>query len=122
MKELKFYRCKHCGNVVWKPFDSGVPVFCCGEEMELLKPNTVDAAVEKHVPVLTREGGKTTVRVGSVRHPMEEKHFIGFIALVTDGNVVFKLLKPGDEPEMTAEAASDATAYAWCNLHGLWKA
>jgi superoxide reductase len=122
MKELKFYKCRHCGNVVWKTYDSGVDIVCCGEKMEQLTPGSVDASKEKHVPVITNDGGKFTVRVGSVTHPMEEKHYIVFIALVTGDNITFRMLKPGDAPELTAEGTGGAVAYEYCNLHGLWKA
>jgi superoxide reductase len=122
MKELKFYRCRHCGNIVWKPYDSGVKVVCCGEEMELLAANTVDASKEKHVPVITEKDGMITVRIGSVTHPMEEKHYIMFIALVSGDNIVFRQLKPGDDPQLSIAASGSAAAYEFCNLHGLWKA
>lgn len=121
---MKFYQCKHCGNVVMKLTDSGVPVVCCGEPMELLEPGVVDAAVEKHVPVVTAENHLVTVKVGEVTHPMLEAHFIMWIALETEGGVQIHHLKPGDAPEAKfalAEGQKAVAAYAYCNLHGLWK-
>lgn len=85
--ELKFYVCKHCGNIIAFAKNSGVPVICCGEKMEELIPNTVDAAHEKHVPVITREKNRVTVKIGSIPHPMTEEHFIEWICLhTTQGN------------------------------------
>lgn len=105
-------------------FASGVPVVCCGEEMEELVANTVDASKEKHVPVVTVEGGKVTVKVGSVPHPMTEEHFIMWVYLQTEKGGQRKAFKPGDEP--TAEFAliddKPVAAYEYCNLHGLWMA
>jgi len=121
MKELVFYRCAHCGNIAWKLVDSGVPMICCGEEMQALKPNTVDASQEKHVPVIKGGSGVVTVSVGSVAHPMEEKHYIQWIALVTEDFVAVKHLQPGDTPQMTVAGVKPVTAYEYCNLHGLWK-
>ncbi len=121
MSELVFYRCAHCGNIAWKLIDSGVPMVCCGEEMQALKANTVDAAQEKHVPVISRDGDTVTVAVGSVTHPMEEKHYIQFIALVTDDSVVVKHLRPGDEPKLAVKGVTPVAAYEYCNIHGLWK-
>ena len=87
MKEVKFYRCNHCGNIIEKIVDSGVSVICCGEEMTELVPNTTDAATEKHVPVVAVEGSKVTVQVGSVAHPMTEEHYIQWICLVTSKGI-----------------------------------
>lgn len=122
--ELNFYICKHCGNVVEKVVDHKVPVLCCGEKMQLLDPSIRDGAGEKHVPVLSVEGNLVKVSVGEVSHPMEEKHSIGFIALHTQNGVQRKNLLPGEAPE-AAFALVDGdqviAAYAYCNLHGLWK-
>ena len=85
--ELKLFVCKHCGNVVWKVVDKGVPLMCCGQKMEELIPGTTDAAVEKHVPVVQSEGAQVTVTVGSVEHPMLPEHFIEWIALETKEGV-----------------------------------
>ncbi len=123
MKSLRFFKCKHCGNVVVKLVDKGVPVFCCGEIMEEISANTVEAATEKHLPVVTVENGFATVRVGSVLHPMEEAHFINFIAVETDTNFVLVTLQPGEQPEAKVYVgdAKVVAAYEYCNLHGLWK-
>ena len=74
--EQKFYICKHCGNIIAKVKDTGVPVICCGEPMSEIVPGTTDAAVEKHVPVVKAEGSQVTVTVGAVEHPMLPEHFI----------------------------------------------
>lgn len=122
--ELKFYLCKHCGNVVEMVVDRGVPILCCGEKMHLLAPNTTDAAGEKHVPVVTVMGSTVKVSVGSVTHPMEEKHHIAFIALETKHGVQRRELHPDEAPEAVfalAEGDEAVAAYEYCNLHGLWK-
>ncbi|MCI2057752.1 MAG: desulfoferrodoxin [Oscillibacter sp.] len=124
MSELKFYLCRHCGNLIAMVHDSGVPVICCGEKMQEIVPNTVDAAREKHLPVLTREGNLVTVTVGSVPHPMAEEHFIEWICLETKEGRQRRALRPGREPAAVfALTAGDepVAAYAYCNLHGLWK-
>ena len=121
----KYYICKHCGNVVTKLEDSGVPVVCCGEKMVELVPNSTDAAGEKHVPVVTREGNVVTVTVGSVLHPMTEEHSIRFIALETEKGVTVKHLDPSDKPEATfvlGEGETVVWVLEYCNLHGLWTA
>lgn len=122
-KELKFYYCKHCHNTVVKLTDSGVSMICCGEEMQELVPNTTEAAVEKHLPVINRkENNKIEVRVGSVDHPMEEKHYIEWIVLETENGYRVQHLAAG-EPNFV-EFLNDekvVAVYAYCNLHGLWK-
>jgi superoxide reductase len=122
---MKFYVCAHCGNIIAYAHESGVPVVCCGEKMKELVPNTVDAAKEKHVPVISVNGNTVSVAVGSVAHPMAAEHFIEWIALETVQGNQRKVLKPGDKPEAVfalAEGDSVVAAYAYCNLHGLWKA
>lgn len=108
---MKFYVCKHCGNIITFEENKGVPVICCGEKMSELVPGSVDAAAEKHVPVISVEGNKVTVTVGEVAHPMLEEHFIKWIVLET-AQAVF-MLTDCDKP---------VAAYAYCNLHGLWSA
>ena len=122
--EVKFSRCNHCGNVVLRVKDAGVNPVCCGEKMELLVPGSVDAAAEKHVPVVSPifDGHATRVEVGSVAHPMAEEHYIEWIALACDGRVGIHYLKPGDEPATNFSGVEHGTVYAYCNLHGLWKA
>lgn len=122
---MKFYVCKHCGNIIAYAKNKGVPVMCCGEKMSELVPGSVDAATEKHVPVISVEGNKVTVTVGEVEHPMAEEHFIEWITLETQEGNQRKELKPGSKPQavfMLAETDKAVAAYAYCNLHGLWKA
>ncbi len=123
MCENKFYICRHCGNIIGLIHESGVPVVCCGENMELLTPNTVEASVEKHLPVVTAEGDVIKVAVGSAAHPMTEAHSIQWIYLQTEHGGQRKCLKPGDLPEVTFALDNDkaVSVYAYCNLHGLWK-
>ena len=121
---MKFYICNHCGNIIAYVRDKGVPVVCCGEKMQELIPGTTDGAVEKHLPVITREGEKVTVAVGSAAHPMVEEHWIQWIALETTGGNQRKELHPGDEPKavfLVPEEDEIVAAYEYCNLHGLWK-
>ena len=123
--DVKFFHCKHCGNVAIKPFDSGVGLVCCGEQMEELAPNTVDAATEKHVPVITVDGDKVHVAIGSVAHPMLEEHYITFVCLVTEKGYQIASLKPGEEPAadfVVAAGDRPLKAYEYCNIHGLWVA
>lgn len=122
---MKFYVCAHCGNIIAYAEDKGVPVVCCGDTMQELTPNTVDAAVEKHVPVIEQSGGVVTVKVGSTAHPMIPAHYIGWIALETKQGNQRKTLAAGSKPEACfalCEGDEVVAAFAWCNLHGLWKA
>ena len=121
---MKFYVCEHCGNIVEKVVDKGVPVVCCGEKMKELVAGSVDAAAEKHVPAVVCEGDKVTVTVGDVEHPMVEEHYIGWVAIETEQGVQRKYLKAGQKPQVQCVLADGdklEAAYAWCNLHGLWK-
>ena len=120
---MKFYKCKKCGKVIAMIKKSACPTLCCGEEMVELKAGTTDAAVEKHVPVVAVNGNSVTVSVGSVTHPMEEKHYIEWIALETSQGFQMKNLSAGQEPKAVfalADGETVVTAYAYCNLHGLW--
>lgn len=122
---MKFYICNHCKNIIGKIHDSGVPVVCCGVKMAELVPNTTDAATEKHVPVIKVDGTSVTVTIGSTLHPMTEEHLIQWVYLETEEGGQRKNLKAGDKPELTfAITPGDRVkaAYAYCNLHGLWKA
>lgn len=124
MAEMKFYICLHCGNIIAKVKDSGVPVICCGEAMKELVPNTVDAAKEKHLPVITVSGNIVTVTVGSVLHPMTPEHYIQWICIETKNGRQRKTLEPGKEPKAKfalTDGDEIVAAYAYCNLHGLWK-
>ncbi len=122
-KRLEEYKCGICGNTVEVLHASGGTLTCCNQPMQLLVENTVDAAREKHVPVIEKSGNIVTVRVGAVKHPMEAKHFIEWIELIDGEKVLRAFLKPGDEPAATFECANAGalTARAFCNLHGLWK-
>ncbi len=123
--ELKFYICAHCGNIILKVKDQGVPVVCCGQKMTELVPGTTDAAVEKHVPDYKVEGNLVQVQVGSVAHPMLPEHYIEWIALKTQQGVQFQELQPGDKPAAVfALSPGDQVeeVYAYCNLHSLWEA
>ena len=122
---MKFYQCSHCKNIITYVDSKGVPVMCCGEKMQELVPGTVDAALEKHVPVVEKDGNKVTVSVGAVTHPMLEEHYIVFIAIETKQGSQIKYLKPGEEPKAVfaiADGDEFVAAYEYCNLHGLWKA
>ena len=122
---MKFYQCSHCKNSITYVGNKGVPVMCCGEKMQELVPGTVDAALEKHVPVVEKDGNKVTVKVGSVTHPMLEEHHIAFIAIETKQGSQIKYLKAGEAPEAVfaiADGDEFVAAYEYCNLHGLWKA
>jgi len=99
MREVKFYRCEKCGNIVALVKSGGGTLVCCGQEMTLLKANTTDAAVEKHVPFVEKEDGKIKVTIGSVIHPMTDAHYIEWIALVTENKIELVYLKPGMEPK-----------------------
>lgn len=126
MAELKFYACKKCGLVVATVVEGSCTPQCCGEPMKLLKAGETDAATEKHVPVVTREGDVLTAKVGSVEHPMLDEHYIQWVAVATnDGaDVQFHHFKPGEKPEakFVVPAGTPAEVYEYCNLHGLWKA
>ncbi len=121
----QFFICKHCGNIIAYVKDSGVRVSCCGEEMQELIPGTTDAAREKHVPVYSVENGTVSVNVGEIDHPMLAEHYIEWVSLQTKFGNQRKRLKPGNAPSVTF-ALSDGdeveAVYAYCNLHGLWKA
>lgn len=123
MQQPKFYICKHCGNLVGMLHEGGAPMMCCGEKMELIVPNTIEAAREKHLPCVEIDGGRITVQVGTVDHPMEEGHHIAWVYLATVNGGQRKILRPGEVPVATFALSEDlpVAAYAYCNLHGLWK-
>lgn len=124
MAETKpIYKCNVCGNIVHLLHSGGGTLVCCGQDMELLTENTTDAAKEKHVPVIEKTATGYKVKVGSVAHPMEEKHFIQFIELIADDKSYWAFLKPGSAPEAEfCISAKSVSAREYCNLHGLWKA
>ncbi len=117
------YKCEVCGNMVYVLHGGQGELTCCGQPMVLQVENTVDAAQEKHVPVVEKKPGGVTVKVGEVAHPMEEKHFIEWIEVSAGGKVCRQFLNPGDAPQADFEVEADAISVrAYCNLHGLWKA
>ena len=124
MSKVVFYRCEKCGNLVAVVEKGTCIPQCCGEPMSELVPGSVDAATEKHVPVVVREGGKIKARVGEVSHPMLDAHYIQWIALAANDRVDIRYLHPGDAPEteFACDGAQNVTVYEYCNLHGLWKA
>ncbi len=122
-ERYQIYKCEVCGNIVEVLHGGDGELVCCGKPMKLFKENTSDGAKEKHVPVVEKTPDGYKVTVGSVAHPMEEKHYIEWIELIADGVTHRKYLKPGDAPTATfAVTAKSVTAREYCNLHGLWKA
>ncbi len=121
--ENRFFICEHCGNIVGLIHDGGVPLMCCGQKMTQIIPGTVDAAKEKHIPVVSVEGEIVKVNVGSVSHPMTEEHSITWVYLETDRGGQRKLLPVGGAPEVAFALKDEkpVAVYAYCNLHGLWK-
>jgi superoxide reductase len=119
---LQVYKCELCGNIVEVVHGGLGELVCCNEPMVLLEENTVDAALEKHVPVIEQTDHGIKVKVGSVPHPMEEKHYIEWIELVADGKSYTAYLKPGQAPEAVFCIEADRiTAREYCNVHGHWK-
>ena len=119
-----FYICGHCGNIIAKVRDKGVPVMCCGQKMTELVPGTTEAATEKHIPVYTVEDGILKVTVGATEHPMLEEHFIEWISVQTNLGNQRKVLKPGQPPKADFALLPGETVeavFAFCNLHSLWK-
>jgi len=122
-KQLEVYKCNACGNIVEVTHGGAGELVCCGQPMQLMSENTVDAAKEKHVPVIEKTANGFKVSVGSVAHPMEDKHYIEWIELIADGSAYRQFLKPGQAPEAEfCIQASQVAAREYCNIHGLWKA
>jgi superoxide reductase len=120
--KLQVYKCSMCGNIVEVLHGGAGELVCCGEPMELLAEKTADSAKEKHVPVIEKIDGGYKVKVGSVPHPMEEKHYIEWIELLADGKAYRQFLKPGMPAEAIFNVKADAvSAREYCNVHGLWK-
>ncbi len=121
-KRNEVYRCSVCGNIVEVLHASGGTLSCCGQPMTLLKENNVDAATEKHVPVIEKIDGGYKVKVGEVEHPMLDNHYIEWIELLEEDKIQRKHLKPGEKPEAVFKTDStDVSAREYCNLHGQWK-
>ncbi|MFA6284844.1 MAG: desulfoferrodoxin [Desulfurivibrionaceae bacterium] len=122
-EKLQVYKCDVCGNIVEVVHNGVGELVCCGQPMTLQTENTVDAAKEKHVPVIEKVAGGYKVKVGAVAHPMEEKHYIEWIELIAGNKAYRQFLKPGEAPEaFFATDATQVSAREFCNLHGLWKA
>lgn len=122
---VKFFKCPHCGNIITKVHEAGVPVVCCGQKMEELIPGTSDGAAEKHVPAVEVNGKVVRAQIGSVEHPMVDVHYIEFVALESKEGLQVKYLKPEDAPVaefVLSESDEPIAVYEYCNLHGLWKA
>jgi superoxide reductase len=122
-QRFEVYKCEACGNIV-ELLDGGPgELVCCGKPMDLMTENTVDAAKEKHVPVLEKADGKIKVKVGQVAHPMEDKHYIEWIEVITGEKICRKFLKPGQTPEAAFNITGEKIiTRAYCNIHGHWKA
>jgi superoxide reductase len=122
-ERLQVYKCEVCGNIVEVLVGGAGELVCCGKPMKLMAENTVDASKEKHVPVIEKVAGGVKVKVGSVAHPMDEKHYIQWIEVIADGKIYRQFLKPGQAPEAVFNIqAAQITAREYCNLHGFWKA
>ena len=120
---VKIFKCSVCGKIIILLNNESIPTVCCNETMKELIAGTTDAAVEKHVPVVNVNSNAIEVSVGSVEHPMEEKHFIEWILIETEKGFQIKYLKPGTSPKAQFALTADykfIKAYAYCNLHGLW--
>ncbi len=122
-KKLQIYKCEVCGNIVEMLHEGDGELICCGEPMKLYEENTIDAAIEKHVPVFEKDGNKIDVKVGSVAHPMEDTHYIEWIEVITNGKAYRQFLSPGQDAKAAflIEGTDDVTVREYCNLHGLWK-
>ncbi len=122
-KKLQIYKCDLCGNIVEMMHGGKGDLICCGEPMKLFDEKTADSSTEKHVPVVEKIDGGFKVTVGSVLHPMEDKHYIEWIQIIADGKAYRQFLNPGDKPEAVFRIdADEVTAREYCNIHGLWKA
>ena len=121
-KRIEIYKCEACGNIVEVLHGGDGELVCCGEPMKLMVENKVDAAKEKHVPVIEKISGGIKVKVGSVAHPMEDKHYIEWIEIIAEGKAYRQFLKSGEKPEASFQVTADKIqAREYCNLHGLWK-
>ncbi len=122
--KIKFYICKHCGNIVAMIRDCGAAVKCCGEKMQEIIPGTSEGAQEKHVPVYNVNGETVTVSVGEIEHPMTPEHYIEWVCIESNDGIQLKKLKPNTSPKISFSLSKDdkvKSVYAFCNLHSLWK-
>ena len=120
-ENVRFYKCKKCQNVIGLIHGDMENIKCCGEQMDLLNPNTVDAATEKHVPIYEKDGDEIVVKVGEVEHPMEENHYIMWIAQVSENRTTRVRLHPGEKAETRFPYLPGSLLYEYCSKHGLWK-
>jgi superoxide reductase len=121
-EKLEVYKCEICGNIVEVLHGGDGELVCCGQPMTLQKENTVDAAKEKHVPVVENAPGGIKVKIGAVPHPMEEKHYIEWVEIISEGKAYRQFLKPGETPEAVFTGqGGQVIAREYCNIHGLWK-
>jgi len=121
-KSFAVYKCDVCGNIVEVLHEGKGALACCNETMTLVTENIVDAAKEKHVPVIEKRDNNVAVKIGSVPHPMEEKHYIEWVEIEIEGKAYRQFLKPGESPEALFPVGGEGlTARAYCNIHGLWK-
>lgn len=122
MEVKQVYKCEVCGNIVEVLHNGGGALACCGQPMKLIEENTVDAALEKHIPIIEEIDGGVIVKVGSVEHPMLPEHYIQWIEVHTEDKIYRKYLKPGEKPEAIFKFDEKVImAREYCNLHGLWK-
>lgn len=122
-KKLEIYKCEACGNIVEVVHGGEGELVCCGQPMKKITENTVDAAKEKHVPVVEKVSGGMKANVGSTAHPMEDKHYIEWIEIIAHGKAYRQFLSPGEKPEATFQIKADKIAVReYCNIHGLWSA
>ena len=126
IEKLQTYKCSVCGNIVEVLHVGGGILVCCGKPMELLKEKTEDVGKEKHIPVIEKSGNAVKVKVGSIPHPMEEKHYIEWVELITEKGTLLKFLKPGEKPEVEFPTGGESAyggvrARVYCNVHGFWK-
>jgi len=123
IQQKQVYKCSVCGNIVEVLYAGGGELVCCGQPMKLQVENTVDAAREKHVPVIEKIDGGVRVKVGTVEHPMTEEHYIQWIEVLTEDKIYRKYLKPGEKPEAIFLLKENVlAAREYCNIHGHWKA
>lgn len=121
-RKLQIYKCEVCGNIVEVLHEGQGQLVCCGQPMKLFEAKTEEEGKEKHLPVVEKLDNGIKVKVGSVSHPMEEKHYIEWVEVISNGKAYRQFLKPGDAPEATFEvSADDLTVREYCSIHGLWK-
>jgi superoxide reductase len=121
-EKLQIYKCEICGNIVEVLHGGAGELVCCGQPMKNLTAKTADVGKEKHVPVIEKTAGGVKVKIGSIPHPMEEKHYIEWIEIIADGKAYLQFLKPGEAPEAIFKIeAKTITAREYCNVHGLWE-